>query len=92
MQVGRIIVAISLIFFGALSLLKRFDLFPIQWCTAYQQLAVEYWPVLLILGGVKLLVKKRAPALAAFLGLVIVLLGVLWVVCRLGEHSGWMKV
>lgn len=89
---GRIMVAISLIFFGLISLLRSLNLFPNSYCLLFQQFAARYWPVLFILFGVKMMVKDHSKTLDGLIGLIIVILVALWLVCKLGGHSGWLNV
>jgi hypothetical protein len=89
---GRMMVAVSLIFFGLASLLRSLNLFPNSYCLFFQQLAARYWPVLFILLGVKILLRGHSKTLDGVLGLIMVILVALWLVCKLGGHSDWLNV
>jgi hypothetical protein len=89
---GRIMVAVSLIFFGLVSLLRSLDLFPDSYCLLFQQFTAKYWPVLFILFGVKIMIKGYSKTLDGLIGLIIVILVALWLVCKLGGHSDWLNV
>jgi multisubunit Na+/H+ antiporter MnhG subunit len=92
MKMGRILVAVSLIFLGLVSLLRSLNVLPNSYCRLFQELAAKYWPVLLVLFGVKMMVKGHSKTLDALLGLLIIILVALWVVCKWAGPSDWLNV
>jgi hypothetical protein len=89
---GKLAVAIFLILFGLVMLLRSLQLFPEDYFLIYQELAARYWPVLLILLGARILLKDRAQRLAGIIGGVIFWLIGLWIVCRFWVRPEWFNI
>jgi hypothetical protein len=89
---GRILIAVSLIFFGLVSLLRSMNLFPNGFCLFFQELAARYWPVLFILAGIKILVKRTSKTADGVIGFLIAILVALWIVCKWVGHSVWLNI
>ncbi|MGD9154935.1 MAG: hypothetical protein PVG90_05465 [Bacillota bacterium] len=72
--------------------MRSLNLFPDDFCRRFQALAARYWPVLFILGGIKILVRGNSKTVDWLIGLLIVILAALWVVCKWVGHSDWLNV
>lgn len=87
---NKIALAIVFILLGILLLLKNSNLLPDSFCTAYLDLAKHYWPTLIILFGLQLLVKGRNRVLGRMIAwLILILLG-LWLFCRMTGPNNWV--
>jgi LiaI-LiaF-like transmembrane region len=87
---NKIALAVVMILFGLLLLLKNSNLLPDSFCSIYLHLAENYWPSLIILFGLQLLVKDRYKILSRILGwLILILLG-LWLFCHLAGANNWI--
>jgi hypothetical protein len=89
---GKLPVAIFLILFGLVMLLRSLQLFPVDFFIIYQELAGRYWPVLLILLGVRILLRDRAQRLAGIIGGIVFLLIGIWVVCHFWAQPEWFDI
>jgi dolichol kinase len=89
---GKLAVAIFLILFGLVMLLRGLQLFPENFFLIYQELADRYWPVLLILLGTQILLRDRARRLAGIIGGVIFWLIGMWIVCHFWARPEWFNV
>ncbi|HYH05017.1 MAG TPA: DUF5668 domain-containing protein [Bacillota bacterium] len=89
---GRMIVAVCLIGYGLAILVKNWGWLPVDFYTSYLKWAKEYWPVLLILLGVRVLVKNRFEVLEKVLGVLILLMVGLWFLCSFWRQSEWLNV
>jgi hypothetical protein len=87
---NKIALAISLILFGILLLLKNSNLLPDSFCTTYLDLAQHLWPALVILFGLQLLVKEKMRVLSrSILWGILVLIG-LWLFCQMVGPNNWV--
>lgn len=88
----RMIVAVCLIGYGLGMLFKNWGWVPFGFYTAYLKWAKDYWPLILILFGVRVLVKDRFAVLEKVIGTLIVLMIGLWVLCNFWRQSAWSSV
>ncbi|HBE78760.1 MAG TPA: hypothetical protein DDW65_13440 [Firmicutes bacterium] len=87
---NKIALSIMLILFGVLLLLKNSNLLPDNFANTYLDLANHYWPTLIILFGIHLLVKDKLKIVSRVLSwLILILLG-LWLFCHLAGPNNWV--
>jgi hypothetical protein len=91
-KMGKLAVAVFLILFGLVMLLRSLRLFPEEFFLMYQELANRYWPVLLILLGTRILLRDRAQRWAGIIGGVIFFLIGIWIVCRFWVQPEWFNI
>ncbi len=87
---NKIAIALFCILLGVLLLLKNSNLLPENFGTFYLELARHYWPALIILFGLELLVKEKNPYLGRILFWMILLLLGLWLFCRMTTADNWV--
>ena len=86
------IVAVCLIGYGLGILFKNWGWLPPDFYKSYLKWAQNYWPLLLVLLGVKVLVKDRFAILEKVLGILILLLIGLWILGSFWRQSEWVSV
>ncbi|HEY8464556.1 MAG TPA: DUF5668 domain-containing protein [Bacillota bacterium] len=89
---GRMVLGIGLISFGLGSLFKSWGWLPLNFCSSYQTWAREYWPLLFILGGIRILVKEHLPVLEKLLTVLILISVGLWIFCSIWARQEWLNV
>jgi hypothetical protein len=89
---GKFSVAVFLILFGLVMLLRSLRLFPEDFFIIYQDLAVRYWPILLILFGIKILAGRHSQRLAQIIGGIIFLLIAIWFACHFWARPEWFDI
>jgi uncharacterized membrane protein YcjF (UPF0283 family) len=87
---NKIALAVVLILFGVLLLLKNSNLLPDSFCTTYLDLANHFWPSLIILFGLQLLVKEKIRMLSRIIVWVILILLGLWLFCHMVGPNNWV--
>ena len=87
---NKVALAVVFILFGILLLLKNCNLLPDSFCTTYLDLARHYWPSLIILFGLHLLVKEKTRFLSRIIiWLILVLIG-LWLFFQMVGPNNWV--
>lgn len=89
-MMNKVKTATVLILIGVILLLRNFGLLPPYLCQAYLELSRNYWPVILILAGFKMMVGSRQKKLGELLGWVIMLLLLLWLICGIWVRQEWV--
>lgn len=87
---NKIRTATVLILIGAVLLLRNFGLLPPDLCRVYLELARNYWPVILILAGFKVIAGSRWRKLGEVFSWVIMLLVLLWLICSIWVRQEWV--
>ncbi len=87
---NKIAVAVLLIAFGILLLLKNSNMLPVNFCSFYLELAANYWPVLIVLFGANLLIKDKYWEWSRVIIWVIILLVGFWLFCTLSGQNNWV--
>lgn len=87
---SRILFGILLIIFGALFLLNTLDIIRPDLAREYLNLVQKYWPGLLILLGLQIIVREKNPGLAQALKWLLILLAGLWIFCTFFIKSEWI--
>ncbi|MGE5581351.1 MAG: LiaI-LiaF-like domain-containing protein [Bacillota bacterium] len=87
---NKIGLALILITLGIFLLLKNSNLLPDNFWPYYNNLARHYWPVLIILLGVQLLIKEKFRDLARLIFWLIVLLLGLWFFSQIIGENNWV--
>ncbi|HBF36818.1 MAG TPA: hypothetical protein DDW50_05810 [Firmicutes bacterium] len=87
---NKIAVALFCILLGVLLLLKNSNLLPDNFGTFYLELARQYWPTLIVLLGLELLLKEKSPYLGRIIFWIILLLLGLWLFCRMTVANSWV--
>lgn len=87
---NKVALAAVLILFGILLLLKNCNLLPDSFCTTYLDLARHYWPSLIILFGLQLLVKEKIRLFSRIIVWVILILIGLWLFCQMAGPNNWV--
>lgn len=89
---SRILFGILLIIFGALFLLNTLDIIRPDLAMEYLNLVQKYWPGLLILLGLQIIVREKNPGLAQALKWLLILLAGLWIFCTFFIKSEWITL
>lgn len=87
---SRIGLGILLIIFGALFLLNSLEIIRPDFAMEYLNLVRKYWPGLLILSGLQIIIKEKNPKLAQALKWLIILLVGLWIFCMFFIERKWI--
>ncbi len=66
------LLGLVLVIIGLFWLAKNLNLLPEHWLISYGWYFRQYWPVLVILGGIRILVRRAYPGLALILNLLII--------------------
>ncbi len=81
---------VLLIIFGTLFLLNTMDIIRPHFAMEYLNLIRKYWPGLLILLGLQIMVKEKNPGFSQALKWLLVLLAGLWIFCMFFIKSEWI--
>jgi hypothetical protein len=87
---NKIVMAVVFILFGVLLLLKNSNLLPDSFTTAYLDLAKHYWPTLIILFGLQLLIKDKNYFYGRVIFWLILFLLGLWLFCHITSPNNWV--
>jgi hypothetical protein len=87
---NKIVLSIVFILLGVLLLLKNSNLLPDNLEAAYLDLARHYWPALIILFGLQLLIKERNRVLGRIIAWLILILIGLWLFCQVDGNNNWV--
>lgn len=79
-----------LIVIGIILFLKSLDLLPENIFATYLNLASHYWPVILILLGIKAVIPGKAEVISKIIRWMIILLIVLWLLSWLWGRPEWV--
>jgi hypothetical protein len=87
---NKIVISLFCILLGVLLLLKNSNLLPDNFGATYLELARHYWPALIILFGLEMLVKEKNPYLGRILFWIILLLFGLWLFFHMTTAENWV--
>ncbi len=87
---SKIWLGVLLIIFGTLSLLNSMGFISSNLYIEYLNLTRKYWPSLLILFGLEIVVRDKNPKLAQFIKWSIIFLVALWIFCMIFIERNWV--
>ncbi len=87
---SRIWLGVLLISFGTFFLLDSMELIKSNFYLDYLNLVRKYWPGMLILLGIRMIVKEKNPGLADALKWLLILLIGLWIFATFFMQRNWI--